>query len=120
MWPADRIAKAIELCERLNLHKPITEQPAYSMVQRNMVERDFRRLFSEYRYGTTIWSPLAGGILTGKYNNGDIPEGSRYDKHKDFLKDTWSKFFSESKKEATVKTLTGLGDFAKELGFTQA
>jgi aryl-alcohol dehydrogenase-like predicted oxidoreductase len=70
MWSADRITKAIEICERLNLHKPITEQPAYSMVRRDLVEKEYRRLFSEYRYGTTIWSPLAGGILTGKYNDG--------------------------------------------------
>ena len=89
MWPADRISKAIEICERLNLHKPITEQPAYSMVRRDLVEKDYRRLFSEYRYGTTIWSPLAGGILTGKYNDGNVPAGSRYDNHKDFLAGTW-------------------------------
>ena len=120
MWPADRITKAIEICERLNLHKPIVEQPAYSLVRRNIVEKDYRRLFAEYKYGTTIWSPLAGGILTGKYNDGNIPEGSRYDKHKDFLKDTWNGVFGESKKEDTIRKLTALADLAKELGFTQA
>ena len=78
-WPADRIAKAIELCERLNLHKPIVEQAQYSMLWRSTLEKDLRRIFGEYRYGSTIWSPLAGGLLTGKYNAGLIPEGSRYD-----------------------------------------
>ena len=52
-WPADRIAKAIEICERLNLHKPIVEQPQYSMVSRNKFESEYRRIFSEYRYGST-------------------------------------------------------------------
>jgi aryl-alcohol dehydrogenase-like predicted oxidoreductase len=77
-WPADRITKAIEICERYNLHKPIVEQPQYSMLVRDAFEKDYRRLFSEYKYGTTIWSPLAGGILAGKYNDGVAPEGSRY------------------------------------------
>lgn len=81
-WPADRIAKAIEICERLNLHKPIVEQCEYSMLVRDNFEKNYRRLFAEYRYGTTIWSPLAGGILAGKYNDGNIPAGSRYDNHK--------------------------------------
>ncbi|CDW80076.1 aldo keto reductase family protein [Stylonychia lemnae] len=120
MWTADRITKAVEICERLNLHKPITEQPSYSMVRRDLVEKEYRRLFSEYKYGTTIWSPLAGGILTGKYNEGIIPEGSRYDKHKDFLKDTWNAHFSEDKKEKTIKMLQGLAEIAKELGYTQS
>ena len=120
MWPADRITKAIEICQQLNFHKPITEQPAYSMVRRDLFEKEYRRLFSEYKYGTTIWSPLAGGILTGKYNDGNIPAGSRYDTHGDFLKSTWGTYFADNKKEKTLKLLNGLGDLAKELGFTQA
>ena len=118
-WPADRIAKAIEICERLNLHKPIVEQCQYSMLVRDRFENEYRRLFSESKYGTTIWSPLAGGILTGKYNDGNIPEGSRYDNHK-FLDSNWQKFFGEGKKEGTLKRLNALADLAKELGFTQA
>jgi aryl-alcohol dehydrogenase-like predicted oxidoreductase len=120
MWPADRITKAIEICERLNLHKPITEQPVYSLVRRDLFEKEYRRLYSEYKYGTTIWSPLAGGILAGKYNDGVIPQGSRYDVHGDFLKGTWNTYFAEDKKEGTVKKLRALADLAKELGFTQA
>ena len=118
-WPADRIAKAIEICERLNLHKPIVEQPQYSMVSRNKFESEYRRIFSEYRYGSTIWSPLAGGILTGKYNDGNIPEGSRYDNHK-FLDATWKTHMGEGVKEKTLKKLNALADLAKELGYTQA
>jgi len=48
------------------------------MFVRDKFEKEYRRLFSEYKWGTTIWSPLAGGILAGKYNDGTIPEGTRY------------------------------------------
>jgi len=48
------------------------------MFVRDKFEKEYRRLFSEYRWGTTIWSPLCGGILAGKYNDGTQPEGSRY------------------------------------------
>jgi voltage-dependent potassium channel beta subunit len=118
-WPADRISKAIELCERLNLHKPIVEQCQYSMLVRDNFEKNYRRLFSEYKYGTTIWSPVAGGILTGKYNDGNIPEGSRYDNHK-ALDSIWQKFMGPAAKEKTLKVLNELAAYAKELGYTQA
>ena len=88
------------------------------MIQRNLFEKDYRRVFSEYGYGSTIWSPLAGGILTGKYNNGIIPPGSRYEKHGDFLKETWLKYFNEDKKEETITKLKTLGALAKDLGYT--
>lgn len=82
------------------------------MLVRDRFEKEYRRLFSENKYGTTIWSPLAGGILTGKYNSGNIPEGSRYDKHKlDFV---WTKYFSDEKKESTISTLKKLEEVAKE------
>jgi aryl-alcohol dehydrogenase-like predicted oxidoreductase len=58
--------------------------------------------------------------LTGKYNDGVKPEGSRYEKHGDFLKDTWNKYFSEEKKEQSSKMLKALDALAKEHGFTQA
>jgi aryl-alcohol dehydrogenase-like predicted oxidoreductase len=77
-WPADRITKAMEVCERLGLHKPICDQPEYNMLCRDRVEKEHRRVFSEYGYGCVVWSPLAGGLLTGKYNSGVLPEGSRY------------------------------------------
>jgi len=118
-WPADRISKAIEICERLNLHKPIVEQCQYSMLVRDRFESEYRRLFSENKYGTTIWSPLAGGILAGKYNDGVIPEGSRYDNHK-MLDAIWTKHMGETKKEGTLKKLNALGDLAKENGYSQA
>jgi voltage-dependent potassium channel beta subunit len=75
-WSADEIRAAIEIAERHHLHKPITEQPQYNLLDRKRVEKEYARLFDDYSYGTTIWSPLASGLLTGKYKDG-IPEGSR-------------------------------------------
>ena len=90
----------------------------YHMLGREKFEKEYRRVFSEYGYGTTIWSPLAGGILAGKYNDGNIPEGSRYEKHD--LKGIWTKYFGENAKEKTCAKLRALGDLAKAEGFTQA
>ena len=67
------------------------------------MEVKYRRLFQDKKLGTTVWSPLASGVLTGKYNNG-IPEGSRFDKNQDLI-GILNRYFSEDKKEATVATL---------------
>ena len=75
-WSAGEIASAIEIAEKHHLHKPVMEQPQYNMLHRDRFEKEYARIFNDYGYGSTIWSPLASGILTGKYNNG-IPEGSR-------------------------------------------
>jgi voltage-dependent potassium channel beta subunit len=75
-WAADEIRGAIEIAERHHLHKPVTEQPQYNLVARERVEREYARLFAEVGYGATTWSPLASGLLTGKYRDG-IPEDSR-------------------------------------------
>lgn len=76
MWSAGEIAAAIEIAERHHLHKPVMEQPEYNMFNRQRVEVEYSRIFKEYGYGSTIWSPLASGLLTGKYNKG-IPADSR-------------------------------------------
>ena len=75
-WSADEIRGAIEIAERHHLHKPITEQSQYNLIERTKVEEEYARVYADYGYGNTIWSPLASGILTGKYRDG-IPEGSR-------------------------------------------
>ncbi len=75
-WSAGEIIAAIEIAERHHLHKPVMEQPQYNMFYRHRFEVGYARLFKDYGYGSTIWSPLASGLLTGKYNDG-IPEGSR-------------------------------------------
>jgi len=75
-WTAEEIRAAIEIAERHHLHKPVTEQSQYNLLERRKVEKEYRRLQQDYGYGNTIWSPLASGLLTGKYRDG-IPEDSR-------------------------------------------
>lgn len=77
-WSADEIRSAMAIADRHHLHKPVTEQSQYNLLERRRVEVEYRRLVAETQYGNTIWSPLASGLLTGKYRDG-IPEGSRGD-----------------------------------------
>ena len=110
-WAASEIVAAIEIAERHHLHKPVMEQPEYNLFQRRRFENDYVRLYKEYGYGSTTWSPLASGLLTGKYGNG-IPRDSRgalqgYDWLKDHLTD--------QEKLAKVRALEPI---AKELNCT--
>ncbi len=75
-WSADEIRAAYEIAERHHLHKPVMEQPQYNLFARERVEREYARLYADIGLGTTIWSPLASGLLTGKYKD-DIPADSR-------------------------------------------
>ena len=75
-WPAADIAAAWHVADRHHLHKPVMEQPQYNLLHRERVEREYARLYADYGIGTTIWSPLASGLLTGKYAAG-IPAGTR-------------------------------------------
>ena len=75
-WPADEIRAAWEIAERHHLHKPVMEQPQYNLLTRAKVEREYARLYPEIGLGLTTWSPLASGLLTGKYRDG-IPDDSR-------------------------------------------
>ncbi|HQY92072.1 MAG: aldo/keto reductase [Caldilinea sp.] len=75
-WSADEIRAAWEIAERHHLHKPQMDQPQYNMLHRDRVEKEYARLYDDIGLGLTIWSPLASGLLTGKYNDG-IPTDSR-------------------------------------------
>ena len=75
-WTADEIRAAWEIADRHHLHKPVVEQPEYNMLNRRRVEREYARLYEDIGLGLTTWSPLASGLLTGKYLDG-VPEGSR-------------------------------------------
>ncbi|MEO8676273.1 MAG: aldo/keto reductase [Casimicrobiaceae bacterium] len=75
-WTAAEIMAAWQIAERHHLHKPVMEQPQYNLLHRERVENEYARLYADIGLGTTIWSPLASGLLTGKYNDG-IPQGSR-------------------------------------------
>jgi len=75
-WAASEIIEAIQIAERHHLHKPVVEQPQYNMFEQGRLTGDYVRFYKDYGYGTTIWSPLASGLLTGKYQGG-IPKDSR-------------------------------------------
>jgi voltage-dependent potassium channel beta subunit len=75
-WPAERILEAYHVARRERLVPPTMEQPQYNLVHRDRFEREYAPLYDRIGLGTTIWSPLASGLLTGKYSDG-IPDGSR-------------------------------------------
>ncbi len=75
-WSAQEIRAAWEIADKRHLHKPLMEQPQYNLFHRKRVEQEYARLYEDTGLGLTTWSPLAGGLLTGKYRNG-VPPGSR-------------------------------------------
>jgi voltage-dependent potassium channel beta subunit len=75
-WSAADIAQAWHVAERHHLHKPVVEQPEYNLFHRARVENEYARLYGDLGIGLTTWSPLASGLLTGKYRNG-VPSDSR-------------------------------------------
>jgi len=75
-WSADEIRAAWSVAERHHLHQPVMEQPQYNLLHRKRVEHEYARLLADIGLGLTTWSPLASGLLTGKYRGG-IPAGSR-------------------------------------------
>jgi voltage-dependent potassium channel beta subunit len=108
-WAASEIIQAIEIAERYHLHKPVVEQPQYNLFEQGRMQGDYVRFYKEYGYGSTIWSPLASGLLTGKYNKG-IPADSRGAlKGYEWLKDN----LTDDQKLAKVAELDLI---AKELG----
>jgi len=85
-WSAAEIMEAFMVAEKYRLIGPTMEQPQYNLFERTKLEKDYLTIFKDVGLGTTIWSPLASGILTGKYNDG-IPKGSRLDdKQMEWLK----------------------------------
>ncbi|MFT3892930.1 MAG: aldo/keto reductase [Anaerolineales bacterium] len=75
-WSAAEIVQAIEVAERHHLHKPVMEQPIYNLFERHRFSGEYVRFYKDYGYGSTTWSPLASGLLSGKYSKG-IPKNSR-------------------------------------------
>jgi len=110
-WSADEIREALAIAERHHLHAPITEQPQYHLLHRTRMELEYRRLFDDTGYGTTTWSPLASGLLTGKYLDG-IPEGSRAQRGEFFEKQ-----LASGEHDEAVRALAGV---AKDLDVSLA
>ena len=99
---------------RYNLIAPIAEQPQYNAFHRERFEVEYAPLYDQYKYGTTIWSPLASGLLTGKYNDG-IPEDSRFATNKSFFEGSIKALESEEGK-AKIQKVRDLTKIAEELG----
>jgi voltage-dependent potassium channel beta subunit len=115
-WPADRIREAYLVAYKYGLTPPAMEQPEYNMFNRMKMEKEYLGLFDSEGMGTTIWSPLASGVLTGKYNSG-VPKGSRMSlpEYK-FLRDKL-----ESKEgDARLNKVKRLGKVADRLGVSLA
>lgn len=111
-WSAEQIRKAYDFARREHLRPPLMEQPQYNMFRREKVEKEFYSLYEDIGLGTTIWSPLASGLLTGKYNDG-IPEGSRLSLEKyDWLRERLLETESGRRKLAKVEELSEIADEA--------
>jgi voltage-dependent potassium channel beta subunit len=108
-WSADAIRSAYEIADRHHLHKPVMEQPQYNLLHRGKVEQEYAQLYEDIGLGLTTWSPLASGLLTGKYQHG-IPEDSRGAlASMAYLHDTLTD-------PAKNKAVAGLAQIAAELG----
>jgi voltage-dependent potassium channel beta subunit len=112
-WSPDEYLEAWHIAERHHLHKPQVEQPQYHMLHRQRVEREFARLYDTVRPGMTTWSPLASGLLSGKYNDG-VPEGSR------LALPTLSWLKDAALVPANLEKVRKLGAVAKGLGCTMS
>ena len=112
-WPAERIAEARAVAQRERLAAPVVEQPEYNLFHRRRVEQEYRPLCGEAQgLGLTIWSPLASGVLSGKYRNG-IPDGSRAT-HAAFTK--LRERLGSERGRGMVEATAQLGEIAAELG----
>lgn len=112
-WSGTEIMEAHRVAAQLSLIGPTMEQPQYNMFEREKVEKEFLNIYKSVGLGTTIWSPLASGLLTGKYNDG-IPKGSRVTlKGYDWLKE---KMLIDEK----IKKVKKLSDLAEKLTVTPA
>lgn len=108
-WSGTEIMEAHRIAHQYNLIGPSMEQPQYNLLEREKVEKDYYHIYRTVGLGTTIWSPLASGLLTGKYNDG-IPEDSRFSLQGfEWLKDRYAV-------DEKLKKVRQLTDYAKELG----
>lgn len=115
-WSAAEIATACAYAERLGQEGPTMEQPQYNLFHRRRVEVEYATVFREYGIGTTVWSPLASGILSGKYSDG-IPEDSRFNvKGYEWLRD----MIKSEKGRAWIHAASEVATMARQLDATPA
>ncbi len=112
-WSGVEIMEAHRVAEKRNLVGPTMEQPQYNLFEREKIEKEFLEIYKNVGLGTTIWSPLASGLLSGKYNDG-IPKGSRFALEGfDWLKERWVM-------DEKVKKVKKLAELAAKLGVSTA
>ncbi len=112
-WSGVEIMEAHRIAQHYRLIGPTMEQPQYNLFEREKIEREFVEIYKNVGLGTTIWSPLASGLLSGKYNDG-IPKNSRFALHGfDWLKDQWVM-------DEKIKKVKKLADLAVKLNTTTA
>jgi len=109
-WANDEIMAAIAVAKDYKIIGPTMEQPQYNMFERTKLEKDYLLLFRDYGLGTTIWSPLASGLLTGKYNDGIPTDNRLHVQGMDWLKE---QTLGQASKIEKTKQLTAL---ANQLG----
>ncbi len=109
-WSAEQITEAYEIADELCCIPPTMEQPQYNLLARARVEEEYESLYVTYGLGTTIWSPLASGLLTGKYNDG-IPSGTRLSQQE---------WLRERVRPEAIAAVRELGGIAKSLGCSMA
>lgn len=113
-WSAQEIMEAYSVARQYNLVPPVVEQPQYNMFHRDRVEKEYHKLYTEIGLGTTIWSPLASGLLTGKYNNGAPAGESRATAHPEL---GWlSDLLIGEKGQARIEKVKQLATVAGDLG----
>jgi len=106
MWLASQMESAIEAADKYNAYRPIVEQPRYSMLDREVVEGELEQALDTFAVGAVVWSPLAQGLLTGKYDNG-VPADSR------FASNASSDNFSEDR----IAKAREINQLAREYGY---
>ncbi len=107
-WSSKEIKEAFKYAEKFNLRGPSMEQPQYNLLFRDRFEKEYKNIFKKYKIGSTIWSPLASGLLTGKYNEG-VPNKSRFKvKGYEWLSDTMD--------EIDFNKIKRINNLAKKIG----
>lgn len=119
-WSAMELEEAFHIADKLGLIGPIAEQAQHNLFHRERPEAEYKPIYEKYGIKTTVWSALASGLLTGKYNDG-IPKDSRFDNHKDFFNDTLKKLESPEGKAKLekIRTLTKLAKDELDTGIIQ-
>ncbi len=116
-WNAEQIRHAHDFARRENLRPPLMDQPQYNMFRRDKVEKEFAPLYEDIGLGTTIWSPLASGLLTGKYNDG-IPDDSRLSmENYDWLRE---RLIESERGKEKLKKVQKLSKISEELNVPMA